>query len=195
MLMFKRSVGNNKNSSCHRILEKLRLEGPSVPLWPTPSPAGTPRAEGPGPWPGGFWTSPRRRAHSLWATCASATAPHSTAVLSGSQGEPLYSSLRPLPPVLALGSTGKSLAVSSGHIPSRYLWTLVPSEASIWTEQSQLSQPFLIGEVLQPLHHLHCPLLDSLQYVYVSHTGEPETGLLLWHPKCWRDKDHGCCSV
>ena len=36
------------------------------------------------------------------------------------------------------------------------------------TEQSQLSQPLLTGEVLQSLHHLGGPLLDSLQYVQVS---------------------------
>jgi len=39
-----------------------RLEGPPCP---TPTPAGTPRAGGPGPRPGEICTSPRRRPHSL----------------------------------------------------------------------------------------------------------------------------------
>ncbi|KAK4810494.1 hypothetical protein QYF61_004274, partial [Mycteria americana] len=47
-------------------------------------------------------------------------------------------------------------------------------------KQSQLSQPFLIGEMLQSFHHLCGPALDSLQYVHVSLVlGSPEldTGL------------------
>jgi len=74
-------------------------------IWPTPAPAGTPRAGGPGPRPGSFWTSPTRRPHSLWATCASALVLHSTAVLPGAQREPLCPSLCPWPLVLALGIT------------------------------------------------------------------------------------------
>jgi len=35
-------------------------------------------------------------------------------------------------------------------------------------EQSQLSQPFLIREMLQPLHHVYDSTLDSLQYAHVS---------------------------
>lgn len=53
------------------IPEQLRLAGPAGPLWPTSVPAGTPRAGGPGPWTGSFWTCPRRRPHSLRATCSS----------------------------------------------------------------------------------------------------------------------------
>ena len=48
-------------------------------LWrssgPTPAPAGTARAECPGPRPGGFGRSLRRRLHGLWATYASAQLP------------------------------------------------------------------------------------------------------------------------
>jgi len=98
------------------ITEWLRLAGPSVPLCLTPAPAG-----GPGPWPGSFCSSPRRRPHSLWATCASASALHSTAVLPGAQREPLCSSLRPLPPVLALGNTESSLSGSSWNQVFRFL--------------------------------------------------------------------------
>lgn len=36
------------------------------------------------------------------------------------------------------------------------------------TSQSRLSQSFLRGEVLQSLHYLCGPLLDSLQYAKVS---------------------------
>jgi len=88
-------------------------------IWPTSAPAGPPRAGGRGPWPGGFWRSPRRRPHNLWATCASAPALHSIAVLSGAQREPLFSSLCPLPLVLALSTTEQRLA--SWHPPFRYL--------------------------------------------------------------------------
>lgn len=44
----------------------------SRPHGPTSAQAGTIRAGGPGLLPSGFWTSPRRRTHSLWATCTSA---------------------------------------------------------------------------------------------------------------------------
>jgi len=71
-------------------------------IWPTSSPAGTPRAGDPGPWPGGFSTSPGRRPHSLWATCASALALCSTVALPDAQMEALCSSLCSLPLVLAL---------------------------------------------------------------------------------------------
>lgn len=42
---------------CHRITERLGLEGS---ILPNPSQAVTPRAAYPGPCPGGFWSSPRR---------------------------------------------------------------------------------------------------------------------------------------
>jgi len=76
----------------------------------------------------------------------------------------LYISLCPLPLVLALGTTGKSLAPSSSFHPFRYFYTLrrSPFEPSLLqAEQSQLSQPFLKGEMLQSFNNLCGPLVDS----------------------------------
>lgn len=61
--------------SQHGITEWLRWEGPSGSICSNPcSSRGTPWC--PGPCPGGFERSPKRRSHSFWATCA--TAPSST---------------------------------------------------------------------------------------------------------------------
>jgi len=56
----------------HGMTEWFRLEVTSVSICSTPAQAGTLRAGCPGPRPGGFWWSPGRRFHSLWATCARA---------------------------------------------------------------------------------------------------------------------------
>ena len=58
------------------------------------------------------------------------------------------------------------------HPPFRYLYTLMrsPEPSLLQAGQSQLSQPFLTEEMLQSLHHLHGPLLDCLQYVFLSCT-------------------------
>ena len=64
---------------------------------------------------------------------------------------------------------------------------ITPEPSVLQTGQSQLSQPFLNGEMLQSLHHLHGPSLDSLQYVRVSLVpGSPELdpALQLWPPQC-----------
>jgi len=72
--------------------------------------------------------------------------------------------LCPLPLVLSLDTTEKSLAPSSLHPPFRYLHTLIRSPLSLLqVKQSQLFQPFLTEEMLQSLNHLCGPLLDSLQ--------------------------------
>ena len=106
-------------SSC--VSQNRRTAEAARALWPTPAPAGTPRAGGPGPWPGGFWTSARRILHSLWAICASAPEQHSSAVLPGAQREPPCFGLCSLLLVLALGTTEKSQAPPSWHVPFRYL--------------------------------------------------------------------------
>ena len=64
----------------------------------------------------------------------------------------------------------------------------IPPEPSLLQgKQSQLSQPFLTGGMLQSLHHLHAALLDSPQYIYVSLLlGIPElpTVLQVWPHQC-----------
>ena len=54
----------------------------------------------------------------------------------------------------------------------------IPSESSfLKAEQTHVTQPFLIGEVLQALYHLCGPPLDSLQEIPVFFcTREPRTG-------------------
>lgn len=46
-------------------------------------------------------------------------------------------------------------------------WKAPPEPSLLLAEQSQLSQPFLILQMLQSIH-LCGPFLDLLQYVYVS---------------------------
>lgn len=65
------NLSENMGKENHRITKWLRLEETSGSLCP----AGTPRAGCPGPRPGGFGRSPRRRSHSLWAACAIAPLP------------------------------------------------------------------------------------------------------------------------
>ena len=72
-------------------------------------------------------------------------------------------SLCPLPLVLLLGTTGKSLASSSCPPPCRYLEAFRRSPLSLLFSQAQLPQPFLLGEMLQSPHHPRSPPLDSLQ--------------------------------
>lgn len=45
---------------------------------------------------------------------------------------------------------------------------ILPELSFLQAEQSQLSQPFLIGEMLQLFHHLHVLSLDSLQVLYTD---------------------------
>ena len=64
-------------------------------------------------------------------------------------------SLHPVPLVLLLGTTKKSLTPSSLHPPFRYLSALTRMPLSLLhAEQSQLFHPFLIEEMLQSINHL-----------------------------------------
>ena len=67
--------------SSHGITEWLRVGRPLGPSGPAPAPAGPPRAECSGSCPGGWWISPGRRPHSLWAACAAAPSPAQQGVL------------------------------------------------------------------------------------------------------------------
>jgi len=82
----------------------------------------------------------------------------------------LYFSLCVMPLVLSLDTAIKSVALSSLHSPFRYLYALIrslPEPFLLQAKQSQFSQPFLTGEVVQFLYRLHGPSLDSLQSVHV----------------------------
>jgi len=111
--------------------------------------AGPPTASYPESSPESFWKSLRRTVHQLSAwSMPMHCHPHSTDVLPGV-------------PVCACG------LMSCHWAPLKRAWlcTLCTflSGASLWAEQSHLSQSFLTGEMLQTCHHLHGPLLDCLQ--------------------------------
>lgn len=87
------------------------------------------------------------------------------------RGNLLCFKMCPLRLVLSLGTSGKCLAPSSVHSPLRYLHTLTkcPEPALLQPEQSLVSQPFPVWEMLQSqsINHLSGDALDSLQYVHV----------------------------
>ena len=98
--------------------------------------------------------------------------------------------------------------------PIRYLYTLTwsPEPSLLWPEQSPLSQPPLIRQMLQALSHLCGSLLNLLQWVHVSLVlGSPALGTGLQacltrteqgersHPlSCWQHyawcRLSSCCS-
>lgn len=72
----------------------------------------------------------------------------------------LWFSVCPLPLVLALGTTGKSLALLSLHPHFKYLWMVTPELPLLKAQWFQLSQSFPKEEILPSLHHLHGSILD-----------------------------------
>ena len=105
---------------------------------------------------------------------------HSKKKVSWCSGKTLCFSLYAVPLVLSLGTTEKRVP-SVSFAPSLQVFTytdeMPPEPSLLQAEQPHLFQPFLPGEILQPLHHLSGPSLDSLQYTapYLSCTGEPRT--------------------
>jgi len=73
----------------------------------------------------------RRRPHVLWAAGAVLHHPHSTEVLLEFRESLLCASLCQWPLVLALGTSERSLAVSSVHSSLRYLWMLLRSPLNL----------------------------------------------------------------
>lgn len=67
----------------------------------------------------------------------------------------------PTAPFLSLYTSKKSLAPHTQEMPIRYLEGLIRSLLSL-LQAEQMSQPFLISEMLQVPHHLCGPLLDYL---------------------------------
>jgi len=90
----------------------------------------------------------------------------------------LYFSLCPLPLVLSLGTTEKSLSLSSLPLPHQvftHIEITCPESSLVYGEQSQLTQPLRICQMFQYFSHLHGPLLDPVQHVHVSLAlGSPE---------------------
>ena len=80
----------------------------------------------------------------------------------------LYFSSRPLPHVLLLGTTDKSLAPSSLFPHQVFIQTVEVLLSFLFSKlQSQFSRPLLLWQMLQSLNHIHGPLLDSLQQGHV----------------------------
>ncbi|NXG57216.1 ENO4 Enolase, partial [Hemiprocne comata] len=94
------------------------------------------------------------------------------------------STLCPLPLVLSLGTTEKSLAPSSLHIrisPHK----VSPQPSLLQAEESQLSQPFLIREMLQsPSHLLLCIYMCANKVIVFGFNFQPQALKRVSHLGC-----------
>lgn len=91
-----------------------------------------------------------------------------------------FSSLCSLPLVLTLGTTEKSLILSSLHLLFRCLYTLIRSysASSSTCGQPQLPQPSVLCEMFLSFHHLWGPLSDSLCWAL----SRMSMSLVYWEP-------------
>lgn len=86
------------------------------------------------------------------------------------------------------GTTDKSLALSSLHAPLRYILMKSPEPLLLQAEQSQLSWPLLLGDVLQSLYQFDGSTFDSSQYIHaclVLGGTELDTVLHVQSHQCW----------
>lgn len=92
----------------------------------------------------------------------------------------LWSSLCPLPLVLSVDITNKSLDPPSLHPTFRFLYTLIKSPilSLLKAKQFQLSHPLLIRKICQSLNHLNGLLLGSPVPPYLCSTVCPCVSLL-----------------
>jgi len=108
-------------------------------------------------------------------------------------------SLYPLTLVLSLGTTEKSLAPSSLHSPFRYLHKLVryPLKPFLQAKQSQVSQPFLVGDALLCITFmtLHWTLSSMSIISLVSGSPKPDTILHVQPHQCRTDREKGSLST
>lgn len=82
----------------------------------------------------------------------------------------------------------KCLAHSCSLPPIRYLCPSWAFSSLGWTVQ--LSQAFITEEILLSVHHLHGPVLDSVQYIHVSFVlriPEMDSALLMCTNPCWAE--------
>lgn len=110
-------------------LKKHRLVEVGRDIWRSsgPIPCSSMTIYSPWPRPGSFWISPWLETPQCpWATCNS-TPPLSSNSVCLFREILLFSSLWPLPLALSLGTTGKSLSLSSLHPSFRNFCTLVRS--------------------------------------------------------------------
>jgi len=83
-------------------------------------------------------------------------------------------------PTASCPVTGHPLKKAWLHPPCTLhsgIYKKIPPDSSVLQhERSQVSQSFLICEMVQSFNHFHGPVLDALSYVYVSLVlGEPRT--------------------
>lgn len=139
-----------------------------------------PMAGCPGLCPGGFWMSPwMETPQPPWIACLSAQSPSQQITMYWCSDNPPNFSLWPLPLILSVGTTEKSLAPSSLHSPfSIYIhwqdppklslgWP-VPALSAFLSSWKKCSSPFLIFGYPFTGLSLVCPCL--------SHTEELGTG-------------------
>lgn len=141
-------------------------QGPLGPSGPILAQAETSTAECPGPYPGGFWRSSKRRANSLSGYSNLSGQPvsvlcylHSTGELPDVQGESPGLQFVPVRLVLALGTSEKSHALSSLYLP---FWALLRSPRAYSPGWTVPTLAFLVADVFQS-HCFHGHLLDLLQ--------------------------------
>lgn len=161
--------------------------------------SGTPRASCPEPCPDGFWVTPMTETPNLSGQLMAVLSHHHSEVCPDVHREPpMFGSLESGPIASGCG-TGHHWKEHGSVLIAGSLQTFVPiDEFPPWSllrsGQSQLSQPFLIGQMLQSLHHPCDPFLDCLQYVHVSFVlGGPylDPALQMWPYQCLADgKDY-----
>jgi len=83
---------------------------------------------------------------------------------------------------LALGTSEKNLVASALHTPFRDSGIAENPPETPLLEAGQ-SQPLFMLELLQPLHHLGGPMLNSFLYVQVA--------FVYWQPQKWT-QNSGC---
>ena len=146
----------------HGNTDWMMLEGTPEVIWSViwsdlpgtcqlPGQAESPREGLPGPCPDSFWISPRMATLLCW-WLVTLTVRKDFLIFTWNI---LCFSLCPLPLVLSLGTTEKSLPSPSLHSVLGYLCLLTRSLLRLLqAEQSQLSVPFLISEIFQTFNCL-----------------------------------------
>lgn len=96
-------------------------------------------------------------------------------------GSPLCFSLCPLPLLLSLSATGKSVALSSKYLPFRYLYLLISSSLSLLFTRLSSPSSFSLSSrerdwCFRAFVIFVVPLLDSAVHPCLSCNGQSRTG-------------------
>lgn len=104
------------------------------------------------------------------------------------KGNLLCLGLYPLPSVLSLGTTEYCLALSPLHPHAGYLYTLMRSPQRLLVSRLNSPQRSQTEEMLQSLHKLSSPLVNSFQCACICFVlGSPKLDLVfqVWASLCW----------